>query len=187
MYELWFDGLFRGTKAARKAGLMCFGWLIYRNGRHIAEGYGITARGQNATSNIAEYLGLIDGLEILTDISHHYEPVRVIGDSKVVIDQLRGRSRIRTQRVLPLHNKVRQLAQLLEIKEWKWLPRRHNKAADRLTRLALREFRADPQGVERAWSTVLADNAQKRDKLHILGGMMVYADRALSPLSHQLG
>jgi ribonuclease HI len=174
MYELWFDGLFRGTKAARKAGLMCFGWLIFRDERQIAKGYGIVARGMNATSNIAEYLGLIDGLETLIDISVNYEPVRVIGDSKVVIDQMKGISRISAQRVLPLHHKACRLAQLLHVTEWKWLPRRHNKAADRLTRLALREFRSDPLGVQQAWKTVLNDHAKKRDSFHILGGMMVY-------------
>jgi ribonuclease HI len=179
MYELWFDGLFRGTKAAQKAGLMCFGWVIFKNGKQIASGYGIVARGMNATSNVAEYLGLIDGLEAMVDIGIDYEPVRVIGDSKVVIDQMRGRSRISTERVLPLHHKACRLANLLYVTEWKWKPRRHNKAADQLTRLALREFRADPTIESQAWTTVMVDHTQKRDQFHILGGLMIYHGRMI--------
>ena len=174
MYELWFDGLFRGTRAAHKAGLMCFGWLILRDGQQIAKGYGIAARGMNATSNIAEYLGLIDGLEALVDIGVDYEPVWVIGDSKVVINQMQGFSRINARQVVPLHHRACCLAQLLHVADWKWVPRRFNKAADRLTRLALREFRSDPLGVKQAWKTVLNDHACQRDRLHILGGMMIY-------------
>jgi ribonuclease HI len=174
MYELWFDGLFRGTRAARKAGLMCFGWVIFKKNIQIAKGYGTVARGMNATSNIAEYLGLIDGLEALVDIGIDEEPVRVIGDSKVVIDQMRGRSRVSVSRVRPLHHRACRLANLLFVNEWKWLPRRHNKAADQLTRQALREFRADPTTVKKVWSIVLKDHAEKRDPIHHLGGMMIY-------------
>jgi ribonuclease HI len=153
---------------------MCFGWLILKKRKLIAQGYGIAARGLNATSNIAEYLGLVDGLEALVDIGIDYEPLRVIGDSKVVINQMKGIARIGTQRVLPLHHKACRLAQLLHVVDWKWVPRKHNKAADQLTRKALREFRSDPLEVEQTWRTVLTDHAQKRDQLHILGGMMVY-------------
>jgi ribonuclease HI len=148
MYELWFDGLFRGAKDAQTAGLMCFGWLIYRQGKQIAKGYGIFVRGMNATSNIGEYLGLIDGLEVLVDIGINYEPVRVIGDAKVVINQMKGLSRLSTQRVVPLHHKACRLAQLLYVIVWKWVSRQHNKAADQLTRVALREFRIDSSSVK---------------------------------------
>jgi ribonuclease HI len=86
-------------------------WVVdFRKGEQVARGYGIVARGMNATSNIAEYLGLVDGLEALVDIGVDYEPVRIIGDSKVVIEQMMGRSRISTQRVKPLHHKACRLA-----------------------------------------------------------------------------
>jgi ribonuclease HI len=174
MLELWFDGLFRGTQVARKAGLMCFGWLILRENQQIAKGYGIAARGMNATSNIAEYLGLIDGLEALVDISVNDEPVRVIGDSKVVINRMQGLSRINARQVASLHHRACCLAQLLHMVDWKWVPRKYNKAADQLTRHALREFRSNPLEVRQAWKTVLSDHTLQRDQLHILGGMMVY-------------
>jgi len=54
--------------------------------------------------------------------------------------------------------KAFRLAQLLYVTEWKWLPQRHNKAADRLTRLVLWDFRSDPIGVRQAWKTVLNDH-----------------------------
>ena len=103
-----------------RPGLMCFGWLILRENQQIAKGYGITAHGMNATSNIAEYLGLIDGLEALVDISVNDEPVRVIGDSKVVINQMQGLSRINARQVASLHHRACCLAQLLHMVDWKW-------------------------------------------------------------------
>jgi hypothetical protein len=65
-------------KAARKARLMCFEWLIFKKGKQFARVYSIVVCGMNATSTTTEYLGLVDGLEALVDIGIDYEPVCVM-------------------------------------------------------------------------------------------------------------
>ncbi len=99
VYRLSFDGLFRGSKEIALAGFMCYGWVLHKYDQVMAKGYGVAARGTDATSNIAEYLALIDGLQTLVDLGVRHDPVHVIGDAKVVINQMRGRSRITTDRV----------------------------------------------------------------------------------------
>ena len=85
MYELMFDGLFRSAKKKRHAGFMCIGWALFRGTVQIGQGYGVIGRGRDATSNIAEYLALIDGLQAVLDLGIRRDCVRVVGDARVVI------------------------------------------------------------------------------------------------------
>ncbi len=174
VYRLSFDGLFRGSKEVALAGFMCYGWVLYKYDRVMAKGYGVAARGTDATSNIAEYLGLIDGLQTLVDMEIGENPVQIVGDAKVVINQMRGRSRIVADRVIPVYEQAAALAAELEIAAWRWVPRRQNKAADMLTRRALREFRADRQEFKKAWDQIFEDHAASRDQLHDFGGMLIF-------------
>ena len=170
MYELLFDGLFRKAKDAANAGFMCFGWLIYRHEHLVGQGDGAVGRGVDATSNIAEYLALIDGLQALSDMGVRGQPVRVVGDARVVINQMKGISKINT----PVHRDASKSANTFHNVEWLWVPRKKNKAADRLTRRALQEFLSDKAGFRQARATVLRDNKARRNRILNLGGMMVF-------------
>ena len=174
VYHLSFDGLFRGSKEVALAGFMCYGWVLYKYDHLMAKGYGVAARGMDATSNIAEYLALIDGLQTLVDMEIGDDPVQVAGDAKVVINQMRGRSRILADRVIRVYEQAAALAAELEVMAWRWVPRRQNKAADMLTRRALREFRADQRAFEMAWDQIFEDHAASRDQLHDFGGMLIF-------------
>ena len=91
MYTLQFDGLFKPVQGANpvdQAGFMCYGWLIWKDHKVIARGHGGVARGQAATSNTAEYMALIEGLDALQDMGVCEQPVTVIGDARSVIDQM---------------------------------------------------------------------------------------------------
>ena len=177
LYELRFDGLFREAKEATKAGLMGIGWLLSRGNRLVAHGYGVTARGVDATSNMAEYLALIDGLQAMMDMGLDDHPVKVMGDAKVVICQMTGTSRVGAPRLFPVHRQACKLARKLHIVAWEWIPRRENKAADLLTRHALREVRANPEAFDLAWDRLLRDHEQQRKHLYTLGGMMILNGR----------
>ncbi len=173
MYELMFDGLFRSAKKTRHAGFMCIGWALFRMDVQIGQGYGVIGRGKDATSNIAEYLALIDGLEAVIDLGIRREMVRVVGDARVVIEQMQGISRISTSRVVPLYRQAMQLTRRLEWVEWLWVPRRRNKIADRLTRRALREIQDDPHYFREANHKLIQDNKKQWNRFHDFGGMMV--------------
>lgn len=146
-YHLAFDGLFRGlpgyTGPETKAGVMCYGWLIQKDGEIIARGHGAVARGSDATSNVAEYLALIEGLDALLDLGLKDEPVLISGDSKVVIDQMRGVSQVNAPSMKPLHRRAQRLVSYLTEYEWAWTPRKNNRLADALTRLAVKQMRLD--------------------------------------------
>jgi ribonuclease HI len=146
MYTLQFDGLFKpaqGTNPAKQAGFMCYGWLIWKDNKVIARGHGGVARGQAATSNTAEYMALIEGLDALRDLGTGEEPVTVIGDARSVIDQMQQVSEIISVETRLLNQRARRLSnQFMQIR-WTWTPREKNQAADALTRRALRQIRRD--------------------------------------------
>ncbi len=173
MYELRFDGLFRGNKDFAFAGFMCIGWVLYKQGRLVAQGYGAAASGVGATSNIAEYLALIDGLQTLIDMNATQNRVLVIGDARVVINQMKGTAKVSTERVFPLYEEASDLAaQFYEI-NWGWIPRRKNRVADKLTRRALQELRADQTAFKSTWRQIMRDRKARRSRIHHLGGMII--------------
>ncbi len=145
---LRFDGLYmsipkKGGKFS-SAGFMCYGWIISRDGRVLARGHGGYVQAHNASSHIAEYLGLIEGLEALHDMGATGETILVIGDAKSLIDQMRGKAAVNSDHIRPLNRRACQAARGFDELIWEWLPRRNNRAADALTRRALRQIRANP-------------------------------------------
>ena len=183
MYELMFDGLFHGPVETRRAGFMCIGWALFRQELQIGQGYGAIGRGRDATSHIAEYLALIDGLQAILDLGIRHEPVRIVGDARVVIEQMQGSARIATPRVAPLHRQALQLAERLDQIEWYWVPRRRNKIADRLTRRALRAILDDSQQYEEASAKILGEGSRSGSRFHELGGIMVLQPKRRNPPS----
>jgi ribonuclease HI len=140
MYTLHFDGLFQEIGSFTtpfKAGLLGYGWLALKDGTRIAHGYGVVARAKDATSGAAEYLALIEGLDALSTLSVGQEPVRVAGDAKFVIDQMRGMAAVTSPVMKPLYRRAMKLALRFSHIEWVWMPRRYNKSADALTRQAM--------------------------------------------------
>jgi len=92
-----------------------------------------------ATNNVAEYRGLIAGLELV----HEHAPgaqVEVRMDSKLVIEQMAGRWKIKHQDMKPLAMQAQRLAP--SGVRWTWVPRERNAAADALLNAALDEGRA---------------------------------------------
>ena len=165
MITLRFDGLFRGIPSNRssgKAGVMCYGWLISHHGVLLARGHGAVARGKDATSNVAEYLALIEGLEALIDLGVTQEIIKICSDSRCIIDQMRGAAAVNAPSMIPLHNRAMRLVQRFRKLRWNWTPRKHNKEADSLTRRALSQVRLDPKVYHAALAAIVALNQPKQ-------------------------
>lgn len=149
MLTLEFDGLFRSAPdryaLGNNAGVMCYGWVIQRDGVVVARGHGGYARRQDGSSNVAEYLGLIEGLEALLDMGAEAEIVVISGDSKSVIEQMEGRANVSANSIKRLNHRARRLARHFPQAYWYWTPRRNNHTADALTRRALQQIRANPR------------------------------------------
>ncbi|MFI6595181.1 bifunctional RNase H/acid phosphatase [Nonomuraea sp. NPDC050536] len=90
-----------------------------------------------ATNNVAEYRGLIAGLREVLRLGGEGAPVAVRMDSKLVVEQMAGRWKIKNEGLRPLALEARDLATRLRVTEWTWIPRERNKHADRLANEAM--------------------------------------------------
>ncbi len=87
-----------------------------------------------ATNNVAEYRGLIAGLELY--VEHTPDALlEVRMDSKLVVEQMSGRWKIKHPDMRPLAIRAQRLAPFGTV--WTWVPRERNKDADRLANLAM--------------------------------------------------
>jgi ribonuclease H / adenosylcobalamin/alpha-ribazole phosphatase len=87
-----------------------------------------------ATNNVAEYRGLIAGLEMARQVDPN-AAVEVRMDSKLVIEQMAGRWKIKHPDMKPLALRAARLRPATVV--WSWVPREANKAADALVNRAL--------------------------------------------------
>ena len=90
----------------------------------IAEGLGRT------TNNVAEYTAAILGMERARVLGAREVVVR--SDSQLLVNQLTGRYRVRTEHLRPLYERVLQLASGFERISFEHVPREDNLDADRL-------------------------------------------------------
>lgn len=88
-----------------------------------------------ATNNVAEYSGLIAGLEAAAELGATRVDVKM--DSKLVIEQMSGRWQIKHPGLRPLAAKAAALVRRFESVGYQWIPRDRNKAADALANKAM--------------------------------------------------
>jgi ribonuclease H / adenosylcobalamin/alpha-ribazole phosphatase len=91
-----------------------------------------------ATNNVAEYRGLIAGLETAADLAPGAD-VQVRMDSKLVVEQMSGRWQIKHPAMQPLASRARAAARRLGRVSYEWVPRAQNTHADRLANQAMDE------------------------------------------------
>ncbi|GGS12563.1 bifunctional RNase H/acid phosphatase [Actinokineospora fastidiosa] len=88
-----------------------------------------------ATNNVAEYGGLIAGLEAALELGADDVEVRM--DSKLVVEQMAGRWQVKHPGLRPLASQARQLAGRFARIAYTWVPRAANAHADRLANEAM--------------------------------------------------
>jgi ribonuclease HI len=87
-----------------------------------------------ATNNVAEYSGLIAGLKLAEEFAPDAD-IEVRMDSKLVVEQMSGRWKIKHADMRPLATEANRLAPFGTT--YTWIPREQNKHADRLVNEAL--------------------------------------------------
>jgi len=92
-----------------------------------------------ATNNVAEYSGLIAGLRMVAELAPDAD-VEVRMDSKLVVEQMSGRWKIKHPDMRPLAAEASRLAPAGTT--YTWVPRELNKHADRLANEALDGIRS---------------------------------------------
>ncbi len=88
-----------------------------------------------ATNNVAEYRGLIAGLQAAKELGATEVDARM--DSKLVVEQMSGRWRVRHPDLASLYAEASALAGSLPTVRFSWLPREANRHADRLANEAM--------------------------------------------------
>ncbi len=100
----------------------------------IARGIGV------ATNNVAEYMAAIEGLTRAAQLGATHVLLR--SDSRLLIEQLSGRFKVKNATLRRLHTEVRRLAEGFSEVGYEHVPRDLNKIADRLANQGVDEWLA---------------------------------------------
>ncbi len=122
------DGGSRGNP-----GPAAFGYVL-----EAEDGTVLDARGEaigTATNNVAEYRGLLAGLEAA--IERGVEEVEVVSDSELLVKQMRGEYKVKNEALRELVDDAEALARSLKRVRYTAVRREHNELADRLVNEAL--------------------------------------------------
>jgi ribonuclease HI len=126
-YTLNFDGASKGNP-----GLAGTGMVIYKNKEEIWSSCKFIGC---KTNNQAEYTALIFGLKGALELG--IKNLSVLGDSLLVINQVNGIYRVKSELLAELHKEVIDLKRKFDYIEFNHVYRENNKRADHLSNLAL--------------------------------------------------
>jgi ribonuclease HI len=134
------DGAARGNPGPAGIGVV----LSDERGRVVAT----LARGIGpATNNVAEYRACLEGLRLAAERGARWVLVR--SDSRLLVEQLSGRFRVKKPTLIRLHEDVRRLARGFDEVTFEHVPREENADADRLANQGVDEWL---QGEGRSYS-----------------------------------
>jgi ribonuclease HI/catechol 2,3-dioxygenase-like lactoylglutathione lyase family enzyme len=88
-----------------------------------------------ATNNVAEYRGLVAGLEKAAELG--VDELEVVSDSELLVKQMSGEYRVKSDALRGLADEAARLARRLRSVEYRAVRREHNELADRLVNEAL--------------------------------------------------
>jgi ribonuclease HI len=99
-----------------------------------------------ATNNVAEYTAAVEGLKLCKRLGASRVLLR--SDSRLLVEQLSGRFRVKNPTLIRLHQEVRRLASEFDQVRYQHVPREQNKDADRMANVGVDEWLA---GKGRDW------------------------------------
>ena len=126
--NLYFDGASRGNP-----GKAAYGCVVYDN-----EGNELFFENKyigNMTNNVAEYCGLIQGLELC--IKNNINEINVYGDSMLILEQMKGKWRVKSDNLIPYWQQAKNLEKKFSKITYNHVYRKNNKRADQLANMAL--------------------------------------------------
>lgn len=132
---IYCDGAARGNPGPAGIGAL----VTDERGRvlaRVAEGIGV------ATNNVAEYRAVLEGLKVAAKIGAARVLVR--SDSRLLVEQLSGRFRVKNPTLVRLHGEVRALLSRFEEVAFEHIPRENNREADRLANQGVDEWLSGP-------------------------------------------
>ena len=122
------DGGSRGNP-----GPAAYGYVLESEDGHVLD-----ARGEaigTATNNVAEYRGLLAGLE--SALERGVCELEVVSDSELLVKQMRGEYKVKNETLRALQREAAELAARLDRVTYTAVRRAHNELADSLVNEAL--------------------------------------------------
>jgi deoxyadenosine/deoxycytidine kinase/ribonuclease HI len=129
-HTLMFDGGSRGNP-----GICGSGFVIYDGDTLVWQGYKKVS--ENNTNNYAEYMGIILGLEMACEKEITY--LHIKGDSLLVINQLLGKWKLKSDHLKPLYKRAKTLLANIKMVTISHVKREQNQIADKLANKAMDE------------------------------------------------
>jgi ribonuclease HI len=126
--RLYTDGGARGNP-----GPAAYGYVL-----EAEDGTVLAAHGERigvATNNVAEYRGLIGGLEKAIELA--LGEIEVVSDSELLVKQMTGEYRVKNEALRELSLEASRLARQVGNVSYRAVRREHNELADRLVNEAL--------------------------------------------------
>ena len=122
------DGGARGNP-----GPAAFGYVLEADDGTVLAAHGETIG--TATNNVAEYRGLIAGLQKALELQ--VDELDVVSDSELIVRQMTGEYKVKNATLQELQAEAADLAARLPRVAYRSVPREHNDLADRLVNEAL--------------------------------------------------
>ena len=129
-YQVNIDGGSRGNPGPAAYGVVVRdprGEIVARLKKYIG----------NNTNNVAEYFGLIAALDYAQN--HGIRALRVESDSELMVKQMRGQYKVKSEELRPLFERAKKMSQTFESFRINHVYREQNKEADALVNQALDE------------------------------------------------
>lgn len=131
-YTMMFDGCSKGNPGPAGAGA-----VIYLNGSEIWSR--AIYVGEHETNNMAEYTGLLLGLNEV--VRRKIRVITVKGDSEVVIKQMLGKYKVKSENLLDIYTQAKDLEKHFDKIDYEHVYRHLNIRADALSNEGLAKVR----------------------------------------------
>lgn len=131
--NLYFDGASKNNP-----GIAGCGYFIEISNGKIFNGYNFLG---TATNNEAEYQGIINGIKFLEKYRNeigNIEEITVKGDSKLVIEQMKGNWKVKASNLIPLWKEANILIKKFNKVNFVHIDRSLNYIADGLANIAIK-------------------------------------------------
>ncbi|KAK9807218.1 hypothetical protein WJX73_010240 [Symbiochloris irregularis] len=128
LFKLMFDGGSRGNPGPAGAGAVLYEPSGAEVGR-VCVGCG------RATNNVAEYTGLVKGMQAAQQYGVRH--LHVQGDSELIIKQMKGSYRVQNEGLKPLYKEAKEVSKLFESLKFEHVYRELNTVADFLSNEAM--------------------------------------------------
>lgn len=143
--RIHFDGACRNMPGIVSP--MGLGIAVFENKEYCeitSRAIGVEEYNGEGTSNIAEWLALIEALKIAKSYREEDRncKISIFGDSKLIVNQFNLLWRINEEKFLPLFKEARRLNVQARIGEIYWIKREYNTKADELSKLGLKSVKS---------------------------------------------